>query len=152
MGRLKKMLSWLSRKKTESQVQEVFRLHDKSDPDVCFVINRDTDPDFKNEYYFTIAKKDKLCSDIVINVNKDQAELQGLLQFLKTEVDKGKTKFFYLNCDCLSDMYRFVKDEDQQLYIEYWTFGGQGRRSCCEDVSTDNAKDLAEFLEGMIDA
>lgn len=146
MGRLKRMLSWLSRKKTEAQTAEVFRLYDKDDSHVYFTVSRDIDPDFYKEYYFAIERDRKVQSDIVINIDKDQEALRGLLAFLKMEVKKDETKFYYLNCDCLSDMYRFVRDNDT-LYIEYWTFGGQGKKSYRTDMSTQYVKDLAKFLE-----
>lgn len=147
MGRLKKMLFWLLRKKNEAQTAEVFRMYDKDDSHIYFTISRDTDPDFYKEYYFAIERKGKVQNDIVLNIDKDQDALRGLLAFLKTEVKKEETKFYYLNCDCLSDMYRFVRDDDT-LYIEYWTFGGQGRKSYRIDFSTTYISDLIEFMEG----
>lgn len=142
------MLSWLLRKKNNLQSRELYRFYDKDDSKISFTISQDIDPQFSDEYYFAIEKNKKIQNDIVININKNQDQLKGLFTFLKEKVKKDEVKFYYLSCDCYSDLYRFVKDDDT-LYIEYWTFGGQGNKKDRIDMATQYIDIVAESIDDL---
>lgn len=133
-----------------------------------FDVEADWDGKFRVLYFLMYDikdKKKKRMSDIVVSYDKRKDDLNDLIRFLKdwkfsaTKYGIGYAPRFWLDCDCLSDTFRFTKikkelynDKEDNVYIDFFSSGGNFKRKQVVEVNItkDQAKILVEQLENFL--
>lgn len=128
-----------------------------------FEVEADWDEKFPVLYFFMYDikdKKKKRMSDIVVRYDERKDDLVNLIKFLKDwNFSATKCSHFWLDCDCLSDAFRFTKikkelynDEDDNVYIDFFSSSGNFKKKQITEVNItkDQAEILAEQLERLL--
>lgn len=133
-----------------------------------FDVEADWDEKFQVLYFFMYDIKDKKkrrMSDIVVSYDKRKDGLVDLIKFLRdwnfsaTKYGIGYAPRFWLDCDCLSDAFRFTKikkelynNDNDNVYIDFFSSGGSFKKKQTTEVNItrDQAEVLANQLERFL--
>lgn len=106
-------------------------------------------------------KKKKRMSDIIVDCDTRKDELFDLIKFLRDWNFKKFLSYYYLSCNCETDLFKFMKlkkeyfnDKEDNMYICYFSSGGNFKRKQTIEVNItkDQAKVLASQLESFLNS
>lgn len=133
-----------------------------------FDVEADRDEKFQILYFFIYDIKDKKkrrMSDIVVNYVSRKEDLINLIKFLRNwnfSINKENADLvprFWLDCNCLSDAFRFVKtkkevqnEKEDHVYIDFFSSGGNFKKNQTieANITRDQAEVLANQLENFL--
>lgn len=130
-----------------------------------FDVEADCDEKFQVLYFSMYDIKDKKkrrMSDIVVRYDERKDDLIGLIKFLKDWKFSatGYAPRFWLDCNCLSDAFRFTKikkeiynDREDKVYIDFFSLGGSFKKKQVTEagITRDQAEVLAKRLESLLE-
>lgn len=134
-----------------------------------FDAEADWDEKFQVLYFFMYDIKDKKkrrMSDIVVSYDKRKDDLADLIKFLRdwnfsaAKYGIGYAPRFWLDCDCLSDAFRFTKikkelynDKEDKVYIDFFSSGWslKKKQTIEVNITKEQAKVLARQLESFLE-